>query len=432
MKKPLSGGARPRTPERRPDRRALSNVGGPVQASGDPSSASLLATAFNVEPDEEASRIHVHGFHSYPARLHPTVARRLIELLSPSKAVILDPFCGSGTVLVEARLAGRLALGLDLNPLAVLLSRVKAYGGSDEDLETFLRLATEVSAHAQARRKAKAGATRRYPETDTKQFEPHVLLELDGLRSGIEALAKGFTRDVLLLVLSSIMTKVSRKQGDTGLVDEQPRRLAGGYTSRLFEKRARELCERIRSFTSLVPEGAPRARVELGDARAMEWVRPSSVDLVVTSPPYPGNYDYLAHHDTRMRWLDLDVTQFAKGEIGARRRLVTLSPEEAWQDFANDLLQVLQKIHRVLRPSGAASIVMADTAIGRRALWAEALVKDCAHKAGLTWVATASQPRPHFHGPTAGVFLTRPRREHVILLNKEQPRTSVRIPFAGR
>lgn len=67
-----------------------------------------------------------HGFHDYPARMIPQIAQRLIERYAPNSGKILDPFCGSGTTLVEAQLANRRAVGNDINPLAVLLSKVKA------------------------------------------------------------------------------------------------------------------------------------------------------------------------------------------------------------------------------------------------------------------------------------------------------------------
>src|SRR4051812_48600424 len=104
----------------KPRRRSLTNVGGEITTSGDRAAAAILAHAIDVAPnmDEDADdRAHVHGFHPYPARAHPTTARRLIEDLSPDDGIVLDPFCGSGTILVEAMLAGRSAIGSDLNPV---------------------------------------------------------------------------------------------------------------------------------------------------------------------------------------------------------------------------------------------------------------------------------------------------------------------------
>ena len=68
-----------------------------------------------------------HGFHTYPAMMIPQVARRLIQMYGKNKEVLLDPFMGSGTALLEAKLHKNFkkAYGIDINPLALLISKVK-------------------------------------------------------------------------------------------------------------------------------------------------------------------------------------------------------------------------------------------------------------------------------------------------------------------
>ncbi|MEO7093430.1 MAG: DNA methyltransferase, partial [Polyangiales bacterium] len=129
-------------------RTALKHVGGPAKKRGDAAVAELLAHAFDVgEDDADAARAHVHGFHSYPARLHPVTAARLVAGLAPEKGVVLDPFCGSGTVLVESRLAGRRAVGTDVNPLAIRLAHLKVRGLPEEERRALLEAARWVEGH---------------------------------------------------------------------------------------------------------------------------------------------------------------------------------------------------------------------------------------------------------------------------------------------
>lgn len=66
-----------------------------------------------------------HGFHAYPAMMIPQVAGRLLDLYASQDAVVLDPFCGSGSVLVESLIRNFKSYGIDINPLARLLSKVK-------------------------------------------------------------------------------------------------------------------------------------------------------------------------------------------------------------------------------------------------------------------------------------------------------------------
>jgi SAM-dependent methyltransferase len=317
-------------------RRSLTHVGGAVDTIGNRDVALKLAEALDVKPapepgadggadGDDPDRAHVHGFHTYPARMHPTTAARLVRALTATNATVLDPFCGSGTVLVEAMIAGRRAVGVDISSLAVLLSGVKTARHEASDREAIVARARSIAAFARARREGRAGATRRYPREDVELFDPHVLLELDSIRAGIadsagENLA---VANALKIVLSAILVKVSRRTSDTSETS-RPRRIAAGYPARLFVRKAEDLARRLADLDSLLPAEGPAARVDIDDASRLRTVHAATIDGVVTSPPYVATYDYLAHQAMRMRWLELDANALAGGEIGARRRYARL------------------------------------------------------------------------------------------------------------
>ncbi|WP_437481380.1 DNA methyltransferase [Sorangium sp. So ce1014] len=401
-------------------RRALTNVGGATRLEGDPADAAMLAHALDVASSstaEEAARAHVHGFHSYPARMHPDTARRLIEALSRPGERVLDPFCGSGTVLVEARLARRAAIGVDANPLAVRLARLKVQDSTPGERERLVAAAREVASAADERRKARAGPSHRYGPEDVALFEPHVLLELDGLRVGLDRLA-GHGADALRadleLVLSAILTKLSRRTSDTS-EHELPRRIAAGYPARLFIRKAEELAQRLADVAAPL-SASPPAFIEEGDARVLRGVEPGSVHLAVTSPPYPGVYDYLAHHEARLRWLRLRSARFEQDEIGARRHLDPLGPDAGRVRWREELGGVLVALARVLRSGAPLVLLLADSVVAGAPVYAVDVVRAAASGARFAVRAVASQPRPHFHRPTARAFQRRPRHEHAILL----------------
>jgi hypothetical protein len=190
----------------------------------------------------------------------------------------------------------------------------------------------------------------------------------------------------------------------------------------MFAMRASELVEQLNEFGARVREAHagkhPGAAIFQDDARTLEQVKPTSIDLVVSSPPYAGTYDYLAHHEAKLRWLDLPADAFAAGELGARRNYVNLSQREAERRWDRDLHQVLVALQRVLVPGGRAVLILGDSAVGGQALRADDVVARAAEGTGLVPTARASQNRPHFHGPTARVFAKMPRREHALLLVK--------------
>ncbi|WP_394826911.1 DNA methyltransferase [Pendulispora albinea] len=406
-------------------RRALTHVGGNIETGGDREASALLAAALDVpshegklEGTDDPSRLHVHGFHAYPARMHPITASRLVQKLVPPGGRVLDPFCGSGTVLVEARLLGREAAGTDLNPLAVKLARRKITPLGAGDAERILEAAKNVRARADERRLARAGATRRLSDQDVAMFPPHVLLELDSLRSGIEAVSDATVKDALYLVLSSLFVKVSLKKSDTS-EDAAPRRIAAGYTSKLFFRKTEELVARLGDYGERLPRGRLlRAHIAIDDATKLTTVEGASIDAIITSPPYAATYDYLAHHAVRLRWLGLDARSLEQGELGARRRYAKMRPEAAEQAWIGELVTFLRAAGRVLKARAPLVMLIADSAVGAHALRADDLVARAAEHTKLVPLARATQRRPHFHGPTARAFSERPRGEHALMLQK--------------
>jgi hypothetical protein len=397
-------------------RRALSHVGGAVAvAAGAGDVTGALESALDVRSDDDATRAHVHGFHSYAARMHPLTARRLIDRLSRPGDLVVDPFAGSGTVLVEARLLGRRAVGSDLNPLAVLLARLKTRGTTERERSDLVFAAGEVAAHAEERRQTKAGPSKRYSRRDRELFDIHVLLELDGLAQGLSLLKPGFSRDALELVLSSIVVKVSRQPGDTANATVQ-RRLASGFTIRLFEKKTEELARRLAEFAALLPPRPPPCRVEVDDARRLTSVPAGSASLIVTSPPYPGVYDYASQHGARLQFLGLSSGEFERGEIGSRRKLEALPHAAAVSAWETDLGKCLTAMRRVLDVRGIAVLILADSVLASRPLFADQVVASVAKRHGMTVAAAASQVRPHFHAESRRAFASKPRREHAIVL----------------
>jgi len=80
-----------------------------------------------------------HGFHSYPAMMIPQIAEKLIDKFLKGGKVILDPFCGSGTVLVEAMIKNKKAYGIDINPLTKLIATTKSTPINPKLLEDEIR-----------------------------------------------------------------------------------------------------------------------------------------------------------------------------------------------------------------------------------------------------------------------------------------------------
>ena len=91
--------------------------------------------------------------------MHRSIAREIIVAMSGPGDVVLDPFTGSGTVPVEAMVAGRRAIGIDMSPLAIRIAEVKTRRTSDAERERFAETASAVAERSTARVRARTSST---------------------------------------------------------------------------------------------------------------------------------------------------------------------------------------------------------------------------------------------------------------------------------
>jgi hypothetical protein len=216
-----------------------------------------------------------------------------------------------------------------------------------------------------------------------------------------------------------LLTKVSQRGGDSN-AHATEKRVAPGFPSRFFVKKAAELCRQLAEYRSTLPRAAPHTSCSLGDARKLPGLAARSVALVVTSPPYPGVYDYLQHHDDRLRWLGLSSRDFEKLEIGSRRELSAESFGPALALWERDLGATLTALASGLSATGRVVLLIADSTLAGKALFADRVVAKVAPPAGFSLLARASQARPHFHAGSRNAFSDKPRREHLLLLGLAQ------------
>jgi DNA modification methylase len=180
--------------------------------------------------------------------------------------------------------------------------------------------------------------------------------------------------------------------------------------TRLYRRKAEELGERLEALARAVPRGTPPPELAVGDARRLSHLPDASVDVVLTSPPYLGTYDYAEQHLRRFGWLGLDARRFAEVEIGSRRR--ASSPAAALAAWQRDVDAFIGEIARVLRPWGVAYVVIGDSAVGTEVIEGDAALRGATERTSLVVRAWAFQTRPSFYPGVARAQ----RREHLLLL----------------
>ena len=409
-------------PPPRRERRALSQIEGPVETRGDEGAAAILASAWEAAKAAPADEL-THGFHAYPARMHPQMARHLIAELSQPRGRILDPFSGSGTVLIEALAAGRLAEGVDVNPVALRVAWARTRLWAPQVLDALLKEAEAAGEDAFRAARQRAPVSLSPAALDERPwYPPHVLLELQGLWDRIHRVEDGELQEMLRIVFSSLLVKISYQASETD-PSRVERRIGRGTASRLFQEKARLLVAGLRALAKAAPAELPPARLHLGDARRLADIPDASVDLIVTSPPYPGVYDYVAHQARRFPWLGGDARLAADNEIGTRSRREDDDGEvDGLSEWRKDERRFLRQMARVLRPGAVACLVMGDSALDGRRYLADGSIFESARASGLVPVAIASQARPTPHPELARAFRYEPRREHVMMLTTPEER----------
>lgn len=387
-------------------RKSLSHHGGPIRVRGDARAAEPLVHALELAAKEPFDR-WTHGFHTYPARMHPAIARSLISELTGPEASVLDPFCGSGTVLVEALVGGRASVGLDLSPLAVRLARVKCQRRGPRERAAFLEALRGVASRSEARVRARVEARAPLGADERAYYVPHTLKELAGLREEILAVPDRTNREPLMLVFSAIVVKFSKQRADTA-TGKVERRIRKGLPTEFFLRKGEELAERWAELFEATSRSAPRPLVQEANALDLPEGLPPGfrATLVLTSPPYGGTYDYASQHARRYAWLGLSPGALEAREIGARRALKGPGAKARWD---RELGAALSGIRRAMKPSGGVVLLIGDAQIGGRRVPADLQVRELAEGAGLELVAGASEARPDFTGGE-------PRREHLLLL----------------
>jgi SAM-dependent methyltransferase len=400
-------------PEPPRQRRAFSSLGGPVHTEGEGTAARTLGKLFEVDPGR--ARALTHGFHSYAGRMHPSMARGALEAWSAKGDRVFDPFCGSGTVLVEAATLGRAALGVDASPLAVLIAQVRTTPLGAEGRARLIAAATEIAeASAERARKRQRPEIPRWASRETERFSPHVALELLGLRELVMASPDDEVGRALRLCFSSMLVKFMRA-GPEAPRDGASKRVGRGLPSGFFAARAGELARSLEGYERAIPAGTPAPSLRLGDARSYSHVKTASVKLIVSSPPYAGTYDYAGLHETRFLWLGLSQARFDKSQLGARTQGLGADPR-AWLDSRQ---RWLGEMARVLLPGGHAVLIVGDGVVGERLENAATAIAAAAPALKLEPVARASQPRPIRDNRLRALVGPAPRYEHALLLRRK-------------
>jgi len=247
----------------------------------------------------------VHRWFRFSAGFSAQWVKQTIQQSGLSRPHVLDPFAGSATTLLAAECAGAPSIGLEAQPFIARIADAKLAWRSEP--EAYLNKAKALR-RLSFRQTPEIAS---YPPLVRTCYDDDTLCKLDRLRRALaEVQDDTESAKLVWLTLIAILRQVSRvgtAQWQYVLPKKRKRQVAEVYQA--FDSR----CQMIYHDMLLAHDlPAPRAILINGDARTCHGIRKNWADLVITSPPYPNNYDYadatrleMSFTKEIMRWSDL-------------------------------------------------------------------------------------------------------------------------------
>ena len=362
-----------------------------------------------------------HGYHRYPAKFLPDVVRKIIEEYANGSKLIADLFAGCGTTLVEAKVHGISSVGVDINPVAQLITKVKT-----------TPLAPDALQQAYT---ALVNLFDKYNESDYEDIKKHERIDYWYTPSQKAKIAflydKVFhlevdddTKDFFYVCISHILKNCSwwlqsgtKPQRDMEKEPEDPFNEFKRHCNKMIgwnEKFYNEL-------SKIGYLGIP-CEIYLGDARHTS-ITSESIDAIITSPPYVTSYEYADIHQLTAYWMEYisDIHEFRKKFIGSsysgNDSLLVPNSKQAQKivndlsenskhiardvaQYFNDMQEVAKEMARVLAPNGHACIVIGNTKIKEVQIKSAEVFYEFLRNAGLRKVTVIKRSIPHKLMPT--------------------------------
>ena len=431
---------------------------GVIQIEGDVPPALEIPNNAEVLIISKDQSYLTHGIHKFPAKFFPELPRFLIEKYSRKEETVLDPMCGSGTVILEAILKNRNAIGIDIDPIAKLITKVKITPLKKHQLKKAKWwLETFTKRHSLDETYEPPIPEFHYRDNWFKKF---ILDELGTIKDGIDRILtdnafKDFTdadkqniHAFFTVIFSSIIRDVSNADSHctrTVIRKKLNKKIERGDAFKNFynclskqvEKKIEfsEIYEKLTHKNVTIPENV--------DARNTGLER-ESIPLAITSPPYINAVDYPRTHQLELYWLNIakgSLSQMKRKYIGTEtvykeeykslRRLgyETLDPilEDLYPidsrrayivyKFFEDMKINLMEIKRVLTLNGRYCIAIGNNTIGGRYIPSHEILMEIASK------DVGFEIENYFHSGVINHFIKIPRKERmsgewVIVLRK--------------
>ena len=318
------------------------------------------------ELEDANTRYYTHGYHPYSSKYIPQIPNQLISKFTEKNDLVLDTFMGSGTTLVESKILGRNAIGIDVNPLACLISKVKTTTIKKSELveisktlislkEDILDLRGNTTAFNNGEKKAiiDNSISKTLHPNIVKWYHQNVIHELLTIKSRIDTVENKDVKDFLLVSLSSILRGVSNATSGFGnlMINKQ-----AFPKTRIYEKFVIVVRDMLKSMSEFNKEATNSdIRIINHDSRRIEFIDDETIDFICTHPPYMAAVPYAEYQKLSLWWLGFSQYELEKRLIGGRR-----SRADTPDRFFHDINMALMEMNRVLRKKKYCCIIIGN------------------------------------------------------------------------
>lgn len=374
-----------------------------------------------------------HGLHKYPARMIPQIPDGLLSALETagfnSNQIVLDPFCGSGTSLVEANLHNHSAIGFDINPFACQLSRAKTTQIDDWDAVTTAvsQLESEYEKITEITTESEAFIEEEETDVNAGWFPQPQFSQLIALEKEIAQIENDYNMDVSRLfriALSNIVRNVSFQRNGEFKRYRMPEEKRDEHTPDvigLFQNSLQEVLDAVQEFSDEVNTEF-NTEVHQSDSRVMNEIDKNEVDCVITSPPYGDHrttvaygqfsrdLSIIAHNETRDSMLDVDKTglggrydyettdSIQSYSPSLQRTVDALNDVEGRADdalnFFEDYFAVMKQVGRVVKEGGPVVWVVSNRTMSRQPIPTHLITRELCEHLGFTHIKTVPREIP--------------------------------------
>jgi len=381
------------------------------------------------------TRTLTHCFHDYPARMIPQVAGKLLDLYGAPGQLLLDPYCGVGTSLVEAARRGINSIGSDINPLAALIAEAKVSIASTKALNTTREAVARFSEYTKSRAKRVDSV----PESIAGitnlgfWFNPEILPDLVFIKQFVDRIR---SRPASLFFKTAFSETV-RESSNTRLSEFKlyrypPEKLKNWHPQpiKIMQRKLNRNLAGAEGFVSELSSGKTKYGSKVLSFNSVveipvDDVSPESVDIVITSPPYGDSHTTVAYGQfSRLSaaWLGLpnpaQVDGLLMGGGGGRktnilptgsssidtaiRAILAVDPARANEvySFYADLGESIRHVASRIRRGGYVCYVVGNRRVKSIELPTDAFIRDKFSLLGFEHIQTAVRSIPNKRMPS--------------------------------